>query len=100
MFVERMIQKIVPGKWEALEVLDKHYNAVESKLGFPPKRRMRALLGGLPVDTLIVEREWESMTAFEAATMKRMANPAYAALDAEGLGVIESMVWEIYMVLP
>jgi len=100
MFVERMIQKIVPGKWEALEVLDTHYNALESKLGFPPKRRMRAVFGGLPTDTLIVEREWESMAAFEAATMKRMADPSYPALDAEGVGVIESMVWEVYMVLP
>ena len=99
-YIERMIQKIAPGKWGALEVLDQHFNAVESKLGFPPKRRMRAILGGQSVDTLVVEREWESLAAFEAATMKRMGDPANAALDAESIGVIESLVWEIYMVLP
>jgi hypothetical protein len=100
MFVERMIQKIAPGKWEALEVLDKQYDVLESKLGFPPKRRMRAIFGSLPLETVIVEREWESMAALEASAMKRMMDPGYPALEAKGVGIIESLVWEIYMVLP
>ena len=100
MIVERMVQKIAPGKMQALEVLDKKYNALESKLGFPPKRRLIAVFGGLPANTLIVEREWETMAAFEAAVMKRMADPVYPALEVEGAGIIESMHWEVYMVLP
>ncbi len=99
MFVERMIQKIAPGKWAELEVLDQKYNALEGRLGFPPKRRMRAILGGLSTDTLVVEREWDSMADLEAATFRRMADPEYAAVEAESVGVIESLTWEIYMAM-
>jgi len=100
MFVERMIQKIAPGKWADLEALDKKFNAYESKAGFPPKRRLRAFFGQHNVDTLIVEREWDSMAALEAAMLsKSMMDPAYQALQAETVGIIESMTWEIYMVL-
>ena len=100
MFVERMVQKIAPGKWDALEVLDRKYNALEGRLGFPAKRRMRVIFSGLTTDTLIVEREWDSMAALEAATMKRMMDPGSPALEAESAGVILSVVWEVYMTLP
>lgn len=100
MFVERMVQVINPGKWGELEDLEKRYNALESKYGFPPKRRMRAIFGGLTVNTLIVEREWDSMAALETATMQRMVDPNYPALDAAANEVIESVTWEIYMSLP
>jgi hypothetical protein len=37
--VERHVQQIRPGKWAELEAIDKKYNTVESRLGFPAKRR-------------------------------------------------------------
>jgi len=44
--IERHIQKIRPGKWGELEAMDKKWNTVESRLGFPAKRRYRCYIGG------------------------------------------------------
>jgi hypothetical protein len=58
--VERMIQKIRPNKWAELEAIDKKYDVVESRLGFPAKKRYQCIVGGHDTNTLIVERQWES----------------------------------------
>jgi hypothetical protein len=42
--LERQTQKIYPDKWEALEVLDKKYNQIESVVGFPSMKRYRLML--------------------------------------------------------
>ena len=44
--VERLIQQVRPDKWAELEALDKKYGAVESRCGFPAKRRYRCFVGG------------------------------------------------------
>jgi hypothetical protein len=100
MLLERNIQQIRPGKWAELEELDKKYNAVESRLGFPAKRRYQCYIGGHTNDTLIIEREWESMAAMETAYMKCFADPKWNALNGEAKPIIESTQLEVYMVLP
>ena len=70
MILERLIQKIYPDKWEELHEIDKRYNAAESPLGFPPKKRYQSIASSYDNDTLIVEREWESFAAMEAAYEK------------------------------
>jgi len=55
--IERQIQMVRSGKWSEREELDKKFTAVESRLGFPAKRRCRSLIGGLTTDALIVERQ-------------------------------------------
>jgi len=97
--LERLIQQINPGKWEALEVLDKKYDVVEKKLGFPTKRRYRSFAGGGNTDMLVIEREWESMAVLEAAWETSFTNAELQQLNAEGEGVISSNTWELYMVL-
>ena len=100
MILERMIQHIFPGKWAELEAIDKKYNAVEARLGFPVKKRYQLLTGSHPTGTLVIERQWPSLAAFEEVNMKGLADPEYQALGQEGASIIKSMYWEIYMPMP
>ena len=97
---ERQTQKIYPGKWEALETLDQKYNQIESAAGFPRKTRYQLVLSSESINILVVEREWESFAAMEAAYEKLMVNPAWHALNAESNAVIKDGYTEILMPLP
>ena len=99
--IERMIQKIYPGKWTELEEIDKKYNAVESRLGFPPtKKRYQCMIGGHDSNTLIIERQWDSLATMEATYEKAFADPELQALQKEGTSIIESSLIEVYAPLP
>ena len=98
--IERHIQQIRPGKWGELGALDKKFNAVESRLGFPAKRRYRCYMGGHDLNTLIVERQWESLAAMEAAYERSFMDPEYQAVEAESVSVLESVQIELYAPLP
>jgi hypothetical protein len=95
--VQRIIQQIYPGKNAELEALDMRWDAVEQGLGFPPKKRLWSISGGHATNTLIVERQWASMAAMEAAYEKSFANPDIQALEAEGDAIIKSSRIELYM---
>ncbi len=97
--IERQIQKVRAGKWTELEDLDKQFTAVESGLGFPPKRRYRSLVGGHTTDTLIIERQWGSFAAVEAAYEKAIANTEHQALGQALEPIIESQQIEFYLPL-
>ena len=97
---ERLTQKIYPDKWDALEALDKKYEQLEKPAGFPPKTRYQLIISSKSSNILVVEREWESFAAMEAAYEKLMANPAWHALNAEGSAVIQDGYSEILMPLP
>lgn len=99
MIIERMIQQVIPGKWAELEAIEPKFNAVETRLGYPPKRRYRCLVGGLTTNTLIIEREWESMAAMEAVYGKAFVDPEHQALTAELDSIIKSTRVELYMPL-
>ena len=98
--VERMIQKVRPGKWAELEEIDKRYDAVESRLGFPPKKRYRCVMGGYDWNTLIIERQWVSLAAMEATYEKAFADPEHQALSEEIISIVKSTQGEVYMPLP
>lgn len=98
--IEREIQIVRPGKWAELEEIDKKFNTVESRLGFPAKRRYRSLVGGHTTDTLIIERQWESLAAAEAAYEKAITDAKHRELSAEvHSSIIESAQVEFYMPL-
>ncbi len=99
MVVERLIQQIRPDKWAELEALDIKYNSLEGRYGFTAKRRYRCLAGVHNSDTLIIEREWASLTAMEAAYDRLVTDPEWRALGAEGSGIIESNRNELYELL-
>jgi quinol monooxygenase YgiN len=98
--IERSIQKVRPGKWAELEEIDKRFNAVESRLGFPPKKRYRCMIGGHDWNTLIIERQWDSLAAFEATYEKYFADPELQALAEEVTSIVESARVEVYTPLP
>jgi hypothetical protein len=98
--IDRSIQKVYPDKWAELEEIDKRYTAVESRLGFPPKKRYQCLTGSHEVNTLIVERQWASMATMEATYEKAFADPEHQALEKELTSIIKSVHWELYMPLP
>jgi hypothetical protein len=58
------------------------------------------ILSSKSSNILVVEREWESFAAMEAAYEKLMANPEWFALNAEGSAVIKDGYTEILMPLP
>jgi hypothetical protein len=98
--VERLIQQIRADKWAELEAIDKKYSAIESRLGFPPKKRYRCISGRHNTDTLIVERQWESMAALEAAWQKALSDPERKALGTEMASIVESEWFELLWPMP
>jgi hypothetical protein len=94
--VERMIQQICSGKWAELEELTKKYDALESRFGFPLPKRYRCIVGGHNMNTLIIERQWDSIAAMEAAYEKIMADPEHQALGAETVSIVASGQIELY----
>lgn len=98
-FVERSIQQVRSDKWPELETIDKKYNVVESRLGFPPKKRYRCYVGGHDTNTLIVERQWESLAKMEAVYEKAFTDSEWQALGAEIVSIIKSDQNELYVPL-
>lgn len=96
--MERLIQKVDPGKWEEVLAMSKRFDIVESRLGFPPTRRYRCLVGASDIDTRVCEREWSSMAAFEEGWEKAFADPEHLALVAELGSAVLSHQFELYLV--
>lgn len=96
MLLERLVQQVAPGKWEQLNAIDKKFDEIEKTHGFPAKKRYQSLFGSHDTNTLIVEREWESLAKMEAAQMANYADPAFQKLSAELNSIILSNRQEIY----
>ena len=98
--IQILIQKVIPGKMAARELLAKKFNEFERRHQLPPPRVYQCISGGHDQNTLIIEREWPSLAALEATAEKLMADPEYQALVAEQVGIVESEQLEIYTPLP
>ncbi len=98
--IQRLIQKVVPGKRAELEALTKKFEPFERRLGLPVAKRYECLSGGHDWNTIILEREWESLAVMEATFEKCMADPEYQALSAQLVGLVESEQLELYTPLP
>ena len=99
--LHRQIQHVRPSMWAELEAIDKRFDAVERRLGFPAnKRRYRCYFGTHTLDTLIVEYEWESLAAMEATFARAMADPKWQALSAEVTSILQDNQMELYATLP
>lgn len=97
--LERLTQQVFATKWPELEELDKKYDAIESRLGYPPKRRYRLFAGGGNTNTLVIEREWESLADLEAAYEKAFIDPEWQAVDAKALQIIADNQFELLLPL-
>ncbi len=98
--IQRLIQKVVPGKRAELEALTKKFEPFERRLGMPAAKRYECVSGSHDWNTIIIEREWPSLAEMEATFEKCMADPEYQALDAQKAGIIESEQLELYTPLP
>ena len=94
--IERHIQKVRSGKWAELAEIDPRYDAVEGRLGFPAKKRYQ----GHDTNTIVVERQWDSLAVMEAAYEKALADPEFQALGTELAAIVTSAQIEIYTPLP
>jgi hypothetical protein len=96
----REIQKVRPGKWAELEDTEAKWVSFERRVGFPEnKRRYRVYSGVDDVNTLVVEFEFESLAALEAANERAEADPEYWQLLEELGPVVESVRVELCTVL-
>ena len=98
--IERMTQLIFPGKWAELEAIDKRFNEIEQQMGFPPKKRFQCIIGGLDQNTLIIERQWDSLAVLEATYEKAMADPKYQSLINEVGSIVKNSRIELFTPLP
>jgi len=98
--IERMIQKIYPGKWDDLEAIDKRYTKLEEKFGFPAKKRYQCVIGSEDNNTLIIERQWDGLAVMESTYEEAFADPEYQALGKEVGSIVQSSKIEIYTLLP
>ncbi len=97
--LERMIQRIYDDKWDELEKLDKAFTVLEEQHGYPPKTRYLYISGGHKVNTLVVERLWDSMAAMEQATEKLQATAEAKELFTKSAQIVKAMNIEFLMAL-
>ncbi|MFW9771656.1 MAG: hypothetical protein ACFFFB_17430 [Candidatus Heimdallarchaeota archaeon] len=96
--IERVIQRIANGKWEELEKLDKQFNELEAHFGFPKKKRFRYMSGAYDTQTLVIERQWQSMALIEKAYVKAFLDSDYQKLSEKIEPIVE---WEkIELLIP
>ena len=98
--IQRLIQRVYNGKWDALELVDKKYTEIEEKLGFPPKKRYRVLSGRDDTNTIIIERQWDSLAKLEKITVKAFLTPEYMMLGDELDSIIEFQRQELLVPHP
>ena len=95
MIIERLIQARQPGTQPDMDV-EREWDAVESRAGFPPKKILRSVAGGLDYLSIVIEREWDSMAAMEAAYARVADDPQWQALVSEAHRYIQTFRREIY----
>ena len=96
--MERLIQKVDRSQWAKKIAIEKRYEPVEARLGFPPARHYRAYIGSNDTNTRVIERDWSSLGAFLTTIEKAMADPEHQALGAEQVGIVLSNQVELYMI--
>ncbi|MHA2288907.1 MAG: hypothetical protein ACXABG_08970 [Promethearchaeota archaeon] len=98
--IMHLIQKIANGKWEELEALDKKFNEIEEKLGYPPKKRFRSLSGSYDNNVIIIEREWQSLAKMEKIMTKGFLDPELDKLGKKLDSILEWQKTELYVPHP
>ena len=98
--IMRLIQRIANGKWDELEELDKKFNEIEDKIGYPPKKLYRSLSGAYDNNVVIIEREWQSLSKMEKALTKGFLDPELAKLEKKLASIVEWQKTELYVPHP
>ena len=90
------IHHIRPGKWAAWEEHQKKAWVIERRLGFPPYKSYRCVMGSHDSNTCIILIEFESFAAMEEAYEKVLADPEFQALGDESPSIEEGLHIEVY----
>ena len=98
--IMKLIQRVANGKWDELEEIDKKFNELEEKLGYPPKKRYRSLSGAYDNNVVIVEREWQSLSKMEKIMTKGFLDPELVKLSKKLDSIIEWQKMELYVPHP
>lgn len=98
--IQRLVQRVINGKWDELEEIDKRFNEIEDKYGFPPKKRYRYFSGSINFNTIVVERQWESLAKLEKLLTKAFLDPEYQKLGDELDFIIEKQYQELLVPHP
>jgi len=98
--IQRLIQRVANGKWDELEEIDKKFNEFEEKLGYPPKKRFRALVGCYDTNVIIIETQWDSLAKMEKLMTKSFLDPEYQKLGIELDKIIEWQKMELLIPHP
>ncbi|MFX1325406.1 MAG: hypothetical protein ACFE8N_10645 [Promethearchaeota archaeon] len=95
--IQRMIQKLYPGKWDELNKINAKFDDIEAKYGFPQnKKRLRCLFGEVGANSIVIEFEWPSLSKMEKAMTKAYLDPEYQKLTEKLDSIIISATTEIY----
>ena len=74
--IVREITKVIPGKWNEAIELHKKRVVNATRLGSPPFKIYRSISGqGDWSNTIILEREWDSLAAWESFFDKATKDP-------------------------
>ena len=96
--LERQISQLRPGKAKEVIEISKRFDLIEKRMGFPLKR-FYSSLAGEPVNTMVMEREWESLAAYENAWAQALSDPDWKALGAQRTDLSISHRTEFYKVV-
>jgi hypothetical protein len=98
--IMRLIQRVANGKLDELEELEKKFNELENKIGYPPKKRYRSLSGAYDNNVIIIEREWQSLSKMEKAMTKGFLDPELIELSKKLDSIVEWQKIELYVPHP
>lgn len=91
MILERSVQKIAAGKFEAYKAGEQKWSDLEKRLGgFPPKNHYSMISGPMSMGTIIWQREWPDFASMEVAYMRMFAEAETQALAESGV-IVEEM---------
>lgn len=99
LILERIVHQIDPDKWPEVMIMEAEFDQVEKPFGFTEKKRFRTLIAEDGVNTLVIERNWPSMAALEAAYDKASADPGWQAIGMKWSTVIKDTRYELFLVL-
>lgn len=94
--LERIITEVERGRWAEVAEIEERFEELEKEFGFPPARRYRAGASGLSMNTMILEREWDSYSAREEAYERAMGSDAWHAIGRDSFGTIAGTQAEFY----
>jgi len=97
--MHRIIHHITPDKWGEVMEWEAKFKEFDEKYGAPPFHWYRAMIGAETTDTLIGEREWESLAQIEIVSEKLGADLDRQKLEADSQVIFLDTRYEFYAVL-